>query len=528
MGSVRIPRSLSKPARYACLAAGGLPVLAFPGLDLEYLAWAALLPGLLLMRQAPTGREASVRGWWFGAGYLLAALYWLIPNIGPALLLVAIVMGLPSAGLGYCAWRLLRAPVTLLRALAAVAVLPSWWLIPEWIRSWQYLGGPWALYGASQWQHPVVLALAAVGGVWLLSAVLVAANTGLAIAIAPGATIGARVIGAAAAAAAIAAGPVSFALAAAPPVSARVAIALVQPGLSADQAARYAVQAALTRRIRDADLIVWGESSVDWDLNANPAAAARLSRLAAQARTPLLVSQDAISPAGAKSKIAELITRNGIAAVYVKSRLVPFGEYIPFRPLLGWLTSISRAAPQNMVTGTGARVLRAPLPDGRQLPFGVLICFESAFPDMSRADADGGAQLILYQTSDATFQQSWAPEQHASLAALRAAETGRPTAQAALTGDSAAFDSRGRLLAWAPASYRGVLRARLALPPPGYRTPYDRLGDYAPWTAVAIAALATAALVFGDRRRGAGNQPAVPGVLKGDSEHPGARRAGLR
>ena len=167
---------------------------------------------------------------------------------------------------------------------------------------------------------------------------------------------------------------------------------------------------------------------------------------------------------------------------------MPFGEYIPFRPVLGWLSKISRAAAQNVMPGTGAHVLRAALPGGQPLTFGPLICFESAFPDMSRVDADHGAQVIIYQTSDSTFQASWAPAQHASLSALRAAETGRPVVQAALTGDSAAFDARGRLLAWAGTSYRGVLLVHLELPPASARTFYDRLGDYVPWLAVAIAA----------------------------------------
>ena len=62
--------------------------------------------------------------------------------------------------------------------------------------------------------------------------------------------------------------------------------------------------------------------------------------------------------------------------------------------------------------------------------------------------------------------------------------------QAALTGDSAAFDARGRELAWAGTSFRGVLIVHLELPPAADRTVYDRLGDYVPWMAVGIAALA--------------------------------------
>ena len=57
--------------------------------------------------------------------------------------------------------------------------------------------------------------------------------------------------------------------------------------------------------------------------------------------------------------MAVLIGGNGIDGEYVKTRLVPFGEYIPFRSQLGWLTAISRAAAENMVAGTGAHVLHA-------------------------------------------------------------------------------------------------------------------------------------------------------------------------
>jgi apolipoprotein N-acyltransferase len=258
-------------------------------------------------------------------------------------------------------------------------------------------------------------------------------------------------------------------------------------------------------------LIVWGESSVAVDLSL-PSSARRLRQLetlSAADRAQLLVDQDSVV-GGNHSKVALLIGTNGIDGRYVKTRLVPFGEYIPFRQELGWLTKISKAAAQNMVPGTGAHVLRVTTPSG-PLTIGVLICFESAFPDMSRVDTDQGAQLLVFQTSDSTWQAGWewVQAQHASLAALRAAETGRPALQAALTGDSVAFDDRGRLLAWKDSTFRGVAVVRLGLPPVSARTPYDRLGDYVPWIAVAIAALAAAiALIRADRRRISRYRPA--------------------
>ncbi|MGO9160567.1 MAG: apolipoprotein N-acyltransferase [Streptosporangiaceae bacterium] len=517
-------RALAQPTRYLALASGALPVLAFPDPNLEYLAWFGLVPGLLLMRRSPTAREAAVRAAWFGAGFLLTGLYWLAPNIGPGLLLIAIVFGLLWAGVGVATWVLLRPPASPARAAAGLLVVPSCWLVIEWIRSWQALGGPWNVLGVSQWQHPAVLALAAVGGVWLVSFALVLCNTGILIALTAG-RAATRLIGAAGAAAAIAAGPVAFTLTPAAPVTRHVRIALVQPGIvPGGPAARLAASERLTASgVRGAGLIVWAESSVGYDISASPRLLGQLRRLSAAVHAPLLASQDAVNPDGAKSKAAVLIGPGGITGEYVKTRLVPFGEYIPFRSALGWLTAISRAAAQNMVPGTGAHVLRARPPRGGPLTIGVLICFESAFPDMSRVDTDHGARVIVYQTSDSTFQDSWALAQHASLGAVRAAETGRPVVQAALTGDSAAFDDRGRLLAWMGSTSRGITTVTLALPAASARTPFDRLGDYVPWSATAIAVAAAALRAARALRRrppggpghgqaaiGWGKQPAKP------------------
>jgi apolipoprotein N-acyltransferase len=493
-------------------------VLAFPAPNLEYLAWFCLVPGLLLMRAAPTLREAVTRGWWFGGGYMLAASYWLIPEIGPAVLLVAIAFGAIWTGMAAAAWLLLHQRITAWRAVAAVLVIPSYWLTGEWLRSWQGFGGPWAVFGATQWRHPVFLALAAVGGIWLVSFAIVAVNAGLAILLSAG-RAGPALIGAAGAAVALAAGPVAYAVTGSPPVTGHLTVALVQPGIVHGPIQRGQPSQRLTARLRPdhPDLVVWGESSIGFDLNTAPRLLRQLRALSAAVGAQILVNQDSTPPGGRKSKVAVLIGPGGIDGRYVKTRLVPFGEYIPFRQALGWLTAISKAAPTQMVPGTGAHVMRITLPDGRHLIVGVLICFESAFPDMSRADAIHGARLIIYQTSDSTFQGTWALAQHASLGAVRAAETGRPVVQAALTGDSAAFDPRGREVAWASGSFRGVLLVRLGLPAAGALTPFDRLGDYVPWSAVGIAALAAIAALAGRRRR-RGQGGTTKAVLAGQIE----------
>ncbi len=521
-----IRRALGQPVRYAVLLTGAIPALAFPAVNLEVLGWIGLVPGLALMRAAPSRREAAVRGWWFGTGYLLANMYWLTPNLGPGLLLLALLLGFLWSGVGVAVWSLTQSPVTLRRAAAAVFVVPSTWLVTEWIRSWQGIGGPWAVLGASQWQHPAILALAAIGGVWLVTFALVAANTGILLAIV--ARQGsARIAAAAAALIAVLAGPIAFALTGPPPAARGITVALVQPGPPLTAAARLARDEQLTASDAGrAGLIVWAESSVGYDLPDHPALLASIERLSSSIGAQILLSQDAENKAGAQSKQALLVSASGIDGTYTKTRLVPFGEYIPFRSALGWLSKISRAAPRNVVPGTGAHVLRATIRGGSPLIFGVLICFESAFPDMSRVDTDRGAQVIFYQTSDATFQDSWAPAQHAALGALRAAETGRPVAQAALTGDSAAFDDRGRLLAWAGTSYRGVLLVRLTLPAASSLTLYDRLGDYVPWTATAIAAIAALAGLLRIRRSRPKPVNGIPALTTGRIVFDDSRKAG--
>ncbi|HEX6454115.1 MAG TPA: apolipoprotein N-acyltransferase [Trebonia sp.] len=522
----RLKRWFAQPVRWLCFLLGGItPVLVFPAPSLSYVAWFALVPGMVLFVRAPSAREAVARGWWFGAGYLIAMLYWMAPQIGPGLVLLGAVFGGLYSPFAVSAHGLLRPALSWRSALAALIVVPSCWLLPEWVRSYQGLGGPWDLYGASQWQHPTVLALAAVGGVWLVSVALVMANVAIVIVLAalrpavlrpvPAARgYGPRKWGLAASGVATfvvvaGAGPLAFALTPPFPAVRTVTVALVQPGVVDDPGARADASETLTHRLsrddsfggKGIDLIVWGESSVAEDLTQPSSRLLReIEGLSAVDGAEILASQDATPPGKGHEKWGVLVSPSGIKGIYVKTRLVPFGEYIPFRQQLGWLTRVSKAAGSNMTPGTGAHLLHAVTRSGQPLPLGVLTCFESAFPDMSRVDTDLGAQLIVYQSSTSTFQGTWGPDQHASLAALRAAETGRPVVQAALTGDSAAFDGRGRELAWLGQSGHGVVTVRLALPAGSAQTFYDQFGDYVMWASVAISSIA-AAIMF-TRRRG--------------------------
>jgi apolipoprotein N-acyltransferase len=476
------------------LVLGALLAFAFPTPSWWWLAWIGLVPLLLVVRSAPTAREGGIRAWCGLSGYVLATQYWLLPSAGPLLAVLAAGLGVLWVPWGWAAHRLLSAPVTLRGTLAAVAVLPSAWVMAEAVRSWHRLGGSWALLGASQWNQPATLASASLGGVWLTSFLLVATNTAIAGVILHRG-VARRVITLAVTLACAALGPAWFVLSPAPPVGSTVRVALVQPGDIADSAARQAASEALTATLagQHPDLVVWGESSVGVDLTSHPAAMADLTNLSRRVGADLLVNVDARSPTGGIYKSSTLIGPNGSLGSYQKTRLVPFGEYVPLRPLLGWITRSTKAAAEDRRRGSEQVVLHA-----RSIAIGPLISFEATFSDLPRREVQLGAQLLVYQSSTSTFQESWAQPQLASQVAVHAVEVGRAAVHTGLSGVSAAFDAEGGELAWCPSTYRGVIVVEVPL---GLRTTvYQRLGD---WVLVlAFSILAAASVTATLRSRG--------------------------
>lgn len=487
------------------VAAGALPALAFPAPALWWFAYVALVPWILLARSAETGRRAALDGWLGGLGFMVAVHHWLLPSLHVFTLVIAALLGLLWAPWGWLVRHLLGGVLTPGRTAVALVVLPSGWLMVELVRSWEGLGGPWGLLGSSQWQVEPALRLMSVGGVWLVSALIVAMNTGIAALVAahavrpPGTsrTSAAKVIPATAGLVAVAAVTTSaWAWAPRPEPAGRMRVAVVQPGVidgvgGADK--RLAREEELTRGLvgRDLDLVVWGESSVGYDLADRPDIARRIASLSREAGADILVNVDARRsdrPGIFKSSV--LVGPKGPTGDrYDKMRLVPFGEYVPARSLLGWATSVGKAAGEDRRRGERPVVMNV----GDGLKVGPLVCFESAFPDMSRHLAREGAQLLLAQSSTSTFQSSWAPEQHASLAAVRAAETGRPMVHATLTGVSAVYGPAGERVG-APLGTSASATAAYDIPLAEGVTPYVRLGDWPVHAALAVLAVLCAAM----------------------------------
>jgi apolipoprotein N-acyltransferase len=357
-------------------------------------------------------------------------------------------------------------------------------VMAEAVRSWDRLGGPWAPLGASQWNQPVTLASASLGGVWLTSFLIVAVNVAIV-----GVILlrSARVLAAALVLAAV--GPVFFWLGPAPPTGPTVRVALVQPGNITDATARQASGEAVTASLagQRLDLIAWGESSIGVDLASHPDATTRLADLSRRVGADLLVNVDARAPAGGIYKSSVLIGPEGSRGTYTKTRLVPFGEYVPLRPLLGWATRHTKAAAEDRRRGSGPVVLNS-----GSLTIGPLISLEATFSDLPRREVQLGAELLAYQSSTSSYQGSWAQPQLASMVAVHAVEVGHPAVHAGLSGVSAAFDARGRTVGWLPAARRGVLVVDVPLG--SQTTVYQRLGNWVLGLACSIVVVAGVAV----------------------------------
>jgi apolipoprotein N-acyltransferase len=421
--------------------------------------------------------------------------------IWPGLLLLGLYLGLYVALFGWLV-RLLRRRLGLSIFLTA----PIAWSASEWLKSSGELGFPWGNLGSALAVHPAWIQLAAVVGSPGLSLWVVGVNAFLAAAIA--AWMSRRfvdaslrlVLGAAllilpplwGSARLRAADRTTEAAGAGAPSLGRVA--LIQPNIASDQkwnpAAQESVVArlyGLTRRaaadsIRP-QLIVWPETALPFYVRLEPAKLTRLLGTARELGTPILagypdarlVSSGDVTTHNAAGLI---LPTGAIAGQYEKIHLVPFGERIPFQGIFPFLGSFDLG--QAEWTPGAERILLS----GAGAPFGVLICFESIFPDHARAYRNEGAQYLVNVTNDEWFGRSAGPVQHADLAILRAVELGVGLVRAANTGISMIIDPYGRVLASTGLFEEAVLIGEI--PAPIGATRFARWGD---WTTVASLAI---------------------------------------
>jgi apolipoprotein N-acyltransferase len=241
-------------------------------------------------------------------------------------------------------------------------------------------------------------------------------------------------------------------------------------------------QAAADGRL---DLIVWPETAMPFFFQNQPEYASRIRDFTTAYAVPLLTGAPA-HDGGAPGKRrtfnrAFLIGSAGQdLGFYDKEHLVPFGEYLP--PWLDYpALAVLFQEVGNFAPGVSTRPLQM-----KDLALGLLICYETIFPEIAQARVGAGAGLLINISNDAWFGLTSAPEQHLQLSVLRAVEQGRWLVRSTNTGFSAFVDPAGRIRARSSLMRTETL-VGIAVPEHGF-TPFHHVF---PWlTHLALAILA--------------------------------------
>jgi len=505
----------------AAVLSGLLLAAAFPPLDLGPLALLALVPLLWAWRGAGPG-AAALYGGAAGIAFFGILVEW--SRYFGAVAVVPFVLFLSTW------WVVAGAVVGWLgrRGATGAPIVAAVWVLVEAGRGRVPFGGfPWGDVGYAFHDWGVARAVAGWGGVSLVSWMAVTLNglvvdTGLAwwrgrradaessdrwAVVRP--LVGAMAVLAAAAVAAAALPDLT--------PTGPLRVAMVQGNdrnrdPSPDEIRdRYILQKhlRLAGGIRDeVDLIVLPESSLDADPRQDAYLDVALSALAADRDADVLAGGNTQAAGGRLYNtvfhyLPEPADPNEptgrTAELYSKRHLVPFGEYVPWRAALSFIEELQQV-PIDYEPGPGPTVFA--IGDHR---VGALICFESAFPALARQYVRRGADALVVLTNNRSYRRSANSAQHLAMGQFRAAETGRPLLQAAISGITAVVDHTGRVRSetrlFEPTVLTGEVQTYQG------RTPYTMAGE---WILLGSAVLLAAALVAARRRR-----PPGP-VLMGD------------
>lgn len=475
---------------------GILLVLAFPKFDLEILSWVALIPWLWsIKKKSPP--QAAFLGFVAGFTFFAGLLYWIynvlteyghLPGWVSIFLLVVLISYL---ALYFSLFAFLLRWVANKTDLPETFFAPPLWVSLEFIRGFLLSGFPWELLGYSQFQTLPMVQIADITGVYGVSFIILLSNVALyrlALTftdrdwkpackeiLVPGIII--------ALCGSYGLWKLSDLDQKAKPGS-LYGVALIQGNIRQDvkwephfQEETLKIYSNLTLQVKlpRPDLIIWPETATPFFFQNTSPLQGRILELAHQVQAPLLFGAPAFDRRGSRIHYfnsAFLISpEKKILARYDKIHLVPFGEYAPFSGILGFTRDIIGAI-GDFTSGQEIRTLS--LPWGN---FGVLICYEAIFPDLTRQFVDQGARFLVNITNDAWFGKTSAPYQHLSMVTLRAVENRVPIARAANTGISALIDSSGRVVRSTDLFTREVLFGRIDVSINKSSTFYTQWGD---------------------------------------------------
>jgi apolipoprotein N-acyltransferase len=446
-------------ADWALAALSGLLLAASrPPVDIGWLALVGLVPLVLAVRgQRP--RRAALLGLLAGVVYYAIVVSW--TWYFGAVAIVPLVLVLAAY------WSAATAVVAALarRGLAHPAITAVVWVCAEGaVARWPLGGFSWGELGYAMHDIAPVRSVAAIGGLPLVSFVVVVANAILAeIVVAARARKTRQLIAPIAGLVALVVGVGAwFAAWPRQPATGRLHVALIQGNnidrylTDAELEARYipAQNFALADRLHGHyDLVVFPESSMDTSPIGDPYLESHIRATAARLHSYVLANGPEDLANGKDANLDVLYAPDGkVVGTYSKRHLVPFGEYVPFGSVLRPLIPALKQIPVNFEPGKHPGLMTVA---GHRVA--TVICFESAFGYQVRPLVRDGAQLIVLSTNNRSYQRSANSEQHVAISQLRAAETGRAVLHSAVSGETAVVDDRGTLLSHTSLFHNGTV-----------------------------------------------------------------------
>ncbi|MCV2394619.1 apolipoprotein N-acyltransferase [Actinotalea sp. M2MS4P-6] len=245
------------------------------------------------------------------------------------------------------------------------------------------------------------------------------------------------------------------------------------------------------------DLVVWPENGADFDPRTDPQTEAAVNEVTSALDAPLLLGTQEYPDTGGRYNLAMLWDPElGPVATYAKQHPAPFAEYIPMRSIARLFSDAVDRVNTDMLPGTGVGLIPVDVPRlGRTVGIGDVICFEVAYDDIVRKAVTAGGEVLVIQTNNATFGRTDESTQQLAMSRLRAIEHGRATLQISTVGVSAVIAPNGVVTQETDLFTAAQLVA--SMPLRSTLTPASRFGDEISWAFRALAVVVTLAGVVG-------------------------------